>query len=364
MIHQTENIDPADNAMSKLFASIELLSSKIDELNERVDFLSSFIGLETGEGEEKTSPEPPGQLAGISFNILGQILPQTDANDLRAYFIRVLGMFHKYIKSIIIFGSAKTKVELSKKSDIDVAFIVDDTDIRRFTLKELKDRLFIKMAEIAKDFSDKIHAQAYPLSEFWMSIIKPNPVILTLLKDGVAVYDTGFFVPIQMLYKSGNILPTKESIDNNILSAEELLSWADDTLSRKLTNDLFNAAVSAGQSLLMELGYLPPVPKEVSKNLLEIAVKQQHLLSEDDVRKIDDIVTWFKKIDHGEISKVSGEEYAQKYQETKEVVDKILKVIERLREQKGLPKPVVDESILKDKNKEKQETYVPRGETK
>ena len=181
-------------------------------------------------------------------------------------------MFHRYIKSIVLFGSAKTKVQISSKSDIDVAFIVDDTDIRKFTLKELKDRLFIKMAEIAKDFSDKIHAQAYPLSEFWMSIIKPNPVILTLLKDGIAVYDTGFFVPIQMLYKSGNILPTKESIDNNILSAEELLSWADDTLSRKLTNDLFNAVVSAGQSLLMELGYLPPVPKEVAKELMEIAV--------------------------------------------------------------------------------------------
>ena len=39
-----------------------------------------------------------------------------------------------------------------------------------------------EMAEIARDFSDKIHAQAYPLSEFWASIIKPNPVILTLLE--------------------------------------------------------------------------------------------------------------------------------------------------------------------------------------
>ncbi len=363
MIHQTENIDPAENALSKLFASVELLSSKIDELNERVDFLSSFIGVENNQ-EEKSASEPPGQLAGISFNILGQILPQTDANDLRAYFIRVLSMFHRYIKSIVLFGSAKTKVQISSKSDIDVAFIVDDTDIRKFTLKELKDRLFIKMAEIAKDFSDKIHAQAYPLSEFWMSIIKPNPVILTLLKDGIAVYDTGFFVPIQMLYKSGNILPTKESIDNNILSAEELLSWADDTLSRKLTNDLFNAVVSAGQSLLMELGYLPPVPKEVAKELMEIAVKQQHLLIEEDIKKLDDVVVWFKKIDHGEISKVSGDEYAKKYNEAKEVVDKILKVIEKLREQKGLPKPIVDETILKGKNKEKEETYVPRGENK
>ena len=75
-------------------------------------------------------------------------------------------------------------------------------------------------------------------------------------------------------------------------------------------------------------------------------------------------MVWFKKIDHGEISKVSGDEYAKKYNEAKEVVDKILKVIEKLREQKGLPKPIVDETILKGKNKEKEETYVPRGENK
>ncbi|MDP8012819.1 MAG: hypothetical protein RAK22_01820, partial [Nanoarchaeota archaeon] len=162
-------------------------------------------------------------------------------------------------------------------------------------------------------------------------------------------------------YKSGNILPTKESIDNNIISAEELLAWADDTLSRKLTNDLFNSVVSAGQSLLMELGYLPPAPKEVPKNLREIAVNKEHLLSNEDVDKIEDVIVWFKKIDHGEITKVSGSEYSEKYQKAKEVVDKIIKVIEKLREAKGIPGPVIDEQILKDKNKEKEEKYVPRG---
>ncbi|MDP8013048.1 MAG: hypothetical protein RAK22_03015, partial [Nanoarchaeota archaeon] len=95
-MHQTENVDPTENALNKLFASVELLSSKIDELNERVDFLNSFIGIERGEGEEKITAEPPGQLAGLSFNILGEILQPQDANDLRAYFIRVLGMFHRY----------------------------------------------------------------------------------------------------------------------------------------------------------------------------------------------------------------------------------------------------------------------------
>lgn len=358
-MHQTENVNPADNALNKLFASIELLSSKIDELNERVDYMGSFIGLQS-DGEEKVSVEPPGQLAGMSFDVINQILDQKDANAVRAYFLRILSMFHRYIKSIVLFGSAKTRSNVSSKSDIDVAFIVDDTDIRKFTLKELKERLFIKMAEIAKDFSDKIHSQAYPLSEFWLSIVKPNPVILTILKDGVAVYDTGFFVPLQMLYKSGNILPTKESVDSNILTAEELLNWADDTLSKKLTSDLFNSVVSAGQSLLMELGYLPPTPKEVSRELESIAVEKEHILSKEDAETVADIVRWYKEIDHGEVKSVSGEEYAKRYNQTKKVVDNILKEIERLREKKGMSKPVIDESSFKKQEKEGAD-YIPKG---
>ncbi len=357
-MHQTENVNPADSALNKLFSSIELLSSKIDELNERVDYLGSFIGLQSND-EDKAMVEPPGQLAGISFDIINQLFDQKDANALRAYFLRILAMFHKYIKSIVLFGSAKTKNNISPKSDIDVAFIVDDTDIRKFTLKELKDRLFIKMAEIAKDFSDKIHSQAYPLSEFWMSIVKPNPVILTILKDGVAVYDTGFFVPLQMLYKSGNILPTRESVDSNIITAEELLNWADDTLSRKLSSDLFNSVVSAGQSLLMELGYQPPTPKEVSKELSAIAVDKEHLLSKEDVDAVADIVKWFKDIDHGEIKSITGEDYSKKYNEAKKVVDKILKEIEKLREKKGMPKPIIDEAAFK--KQESGADYVPKG---
>jgi predicted nucleotidyltransferase len=346
-MHQTENVNPVEGALNKLFSTIEVLSTKIDELNERVDYMSSFVGLDVGEEGKTEHIEPPGQLAGLSFDILEKILPSKDANSIRSYFLRVLSLFRKYIKSIVVFGSSKTKTGMTSTSDIDVAFIVDDTDIQKFTLEQLKDRLFTKMAEIARDFSDKIHAQAYPLSEFWASIIKPNPVILTLLRDGVAVYDTGYFVPIQLLYKTGNIVPTKESIDSNIENAEGLLMLADNVLTTKLTLDLYNSVVAAGQALLMEYGYLPPVPKEVSRDLMVVAVEKEKVLTKDDVEKIDDIIKWFKKIDHGELKSVTGEEYSKKQKYSREVVDKILGIIQNLREKKGMPKPAIDKSLLK-----------------
>ena len=243
-------------------------------------------------------------------------------------------------------------------SDIDVAFIVDDTDIQKFTLEQLKERLFSKMAEIARDFSEKIHAQAYPLSEFWASIIKPNPVILTLLRDGVAVYDTGYFVPIQMLYRTGNIVPTKESIDSSIESAEGMILLADGVLTTKLTLDLFNAVVAAGQALLMEYGYLPPVPKEVAKDLLAVAVEKEKTLTKEDVEKAEDVIKWFKKIDHGEIKAVNGDEYAKKQKITKEFVDKVLSIIEKLREKNGLPKPAIDKDLLRPADNKNEDKYL------
>ena len=356
-MHQTENVNPVEGALNRLFSTIDALSAKIDELDERVDYMGSFVGLEVGENKD-ASVEPPGQLAGLSFDVLNKLLPQKDANSVRSYFLRVLSLFRRYIKSIVVFGSSKTKTGVMSTSDIDVAFIVDDTDIQKFTLEQLKERLFSKMAEIARDFSEKIHAQAYPLSEFWASIIKPNPVILTLLRDGVAVYDTGYFVPIQMLYRTGNIVPTKESIDSSIESAEGMILLADGVLTTKLTLDLFNAVVAAGQALLMEYGYLPPVPKEVAKDLLAVAVEKEKTLTKEDVEKAEDVIKWFKKIDHGEIKAVNGDEYAKKQKITKEFVDKVLSIIEKLREKNGLPKPAIDKDLLRPADNKNEDKYL------
>ncbi len=361
-MHQTENVNPIEASLNKLFSTIDALSSKIDELNERVDFMGSFIGLESGEGENAEKVEPPGQLAGLTLDNLNKILPPKDANAVRAYFLRVLSLFRRYVKAIVMFGSSKTKSGVTNTSDIDVAFIVDDTDIQRFTLEQLKDRLFTKMAEIARDFSEKIHAQAYPLSEFWGSIIKPNPVILTLLRDGMAVYDTGFFIPIQLLYRTGNIVPTIETINSNIENSEGLIMLAENVLTTKLSLDLYNAVVASGQALLMEYGYLPPVPKEIPKELMAVAVEKERILAKEDVDRIEDVIKWFKKIDHGETKSVSGREFDEKLAETKESVDKIISVIDGLREKSGLPKPVIEKDLLKKTGSDVDNKYMQKTE--
>ncbi len=325
------------DVLSKLLSAIEVLSSKVDALNESVDYMKSLTGSEEGP------QEPPGQLAGISMNALDQLLPAQKATTVRAYVLRVLALFKKYIKSVVLFGSAKRKEDYGPRSDIDIAFIVDPSDVTNMSLAELRDKLFGKLVEMASAYSDLIHPQGYTLLDIWQGIIKPDPVILTLLRDGIAIYDTGFFYPLQTLYKAGQIVPNLQSIDSLVSNAEFMLTWAQSTLRDKLANDLFLSVVDIAQALLMELGYMPPTPKEIPKALYEVAVTKEKLLAPEDVRNAEEVINWWKKIEHQEIAAITGKEYDEHFKLALEFVQKLTNIISELRKKAGLPPPTIVE---------------------
>jgi uncharacterized protein (UPF0332 family) len=165
-----------------------------------------------------------------------------------------------------------------------------------------------------------------------------------------------------MLYKTGNIVPTQESINNNIESAEGLIMLAENVLTTKLSLDLYNSVVSAGQALLMEYGYLPPVPKQVAKELDEIAVTKEKVLTKEDAEKVEEIVKWFKKIDHGEVKTITGEDFDKKLKDSKYLVEKITSIIDKIRETKGEAKPIIDKDLLKQTDKEIKDKYLQKEE--
>jgi len=212
-----------------------------------------------------------------TIKILEKFLNKKDAKAVDQYVTAVVGKFGKYIKSIVLWGSTKTKVTVAKKKkihDIDIAIIVDDTDVRRMTRAELKDKLFQRLLEMGYPISKKIHPQPYLLTEFWQYVLEGNPVLYNVLRDGIILYDTGFFLPVQMLMKMGNIKPSKEAIDKHIFVANELLKLAGNTMLTKMSYDLEQAIVSSAQAVLMELGYRPPTPSETPKFVMEKLVKK------------------------------------------------------------------------------------------
>ncbi|MCW1312630.1 MAG: hypothetical protein OH338_04360, partial [Candidatus Parvarchaeota archaeon] len=107
---------------------------------------------------------------------------------------------------------------------------------------------------------------------------------------------------------------------------------------------------------------LPPVPKQVAKELEDIAVEKEKVLTHEDVEKVDEVVKWFKKIDHGEVKEITGEEFDKKLKDSKYIVEKITSIIEKLREKKGETKPVIDKDLLKQTDKEIKDKYLQKEE--
>jgi predicted nucleotidyltransferase len=307
-----------------------------------------------GEALHPTLNLPQGETPkeGEEFSLakmLEQFLEKKDAKAIEAYSGAVLGKFQRYIKSIVMWGSLKTKIKKRKSSDIDVAIIVDDTDVRRMTRGELKDKLFQRLCEMGHPISKKIHPQPYLLTEFWQYVMEGNPVIYNVLKDGIVIFDSGFFLPLQMLLKMGNIKPSKEAIDKHMYIADELLGLANNTMVTKLTYDLEQAVVSSAQAVLMELGYRPPAPNEVGKFVRDFLVTEKKLVSEKYARIAEETVKLYKDVEHKERKQFTGAEWDRYYAEVKDFVKIMKELLKKIRKEKG--ESFLFEAVEKKKNK-------------
>ncbi|MBI4983685.1 nucleotidyltransferase domain-containing protein, partial [Candidatus Woesearchaeota archaeon] len=140
----------------------------------------------------------------------------------------VIKKFDKYILSYVLAGSL-TQGKATPTSDIDVWIVIDDTDVKKMTRVELKDKLraiIIGMGIEAGQLTgiqNKLNIQVYILTDFWESLKEANPIIFTLLRDGVPFYDRGIFMPWKQLLRMGRIKPSREAIDLFMSTGEQTI---------------------------------------------------------------------------------------------------------------------------------------------
>lgn len=290
--------------------------------------------------QEEPEPEPGPQegKAPSLADMLSEYLSKKDAEAIEQYTTAVLQKFGRYIKSVVLWGSKKTKVTSSKKTkshDIDVAIIVDDTDVRRMTRSQLKDKLFQRLLEMGYPISKAIHPQPYLLTEFWQYVMEGNPVIYNVLRDGIIIFDAGFFMPLQMLMKMGNIRPSKETIDKHMNIGDELLKLAQNTMLTKISYDLEQAVVSSAQAVLMELGYRPPTPNETARFVERVIVKEHKLADAKYAKIAEKIVKCYKDIEHKDKKEFTGKEWDEYSKDAKDFVEKMKSILKKLRKERG-----------------------------
>ncbi len=249
--------------------------------------------------------------------------------------------FEKYIVSYIAAGSL---FRGEKSNDIDVYIVVDDTDVKRMTRGELKEKLRQLIQSMAIEASaitgvkKQFHVQTYILTDFWESVKDAHPVIFTFLRDGVPLYDRGVFNPWRLLLKMGRIKPSPESIDMHMNVGESLLERAKKKLLMLAGEDLYYATLNPSQAALMLHGIAPPTPKETVKLLKEIFVKKEKILEQKYVNTLERIIKFFKDMEHGEVKNITGAEVDKLLKDVEDYLKRIKKLfnqIERKREKES-----------------------------
>lgn len=256
----------------------------------------------------------------------------------------VLKKFEKYIVSYVLSGSL-VRGTATPKSDIDVMIIIDDTDVKKMTRAELKDKLRaiiigmgIEAGEIT-GIKNKLNIQVYILTDFWDSLKEANPVIFTLLRDGVPFYDRGIFMPWKQLLKMGKIKPSAEAIDLFMNSGEQMIKRVKFKMREMAMEDTYYSILTPSQAALMLHGVPPPAPRETARLLREIFVKKEKILEEEYVKILEHNIQVRKDLEHGTKKEITGKELdklvidAEKYLKR---IHRLFAQIEKMREEESI----------------------------
>jgi len=250
----------------------------------------------------------------------------------------VLKKFEKYIMSYVAAGSLFRGDK--KAHDIDVFIIVDDTDVKRMSRYELKERLryiIIEQGYQAKEITGvnkDFHVQTYILTDFWDAVKDANPVIFTFLRDGVPLFDRGVFMPWRLLLQMGRIKPSPEAIDMQMDIGDKLLDRVKGKLLSVVAEDVYYATLNPAQAALMLYGVNPPTPLETIELMNEIFVKKEKLIEEKYVKFLEKVRNYYKDIEHGKVKEVSGKEIDELVKETRDYLERIKKLFSQLEKKK------------------------------
>lgn len=256
----------------------------------------------------------------------------------------VLKKFEKYIVSYVLGGSL-VQGRATNKSDIDVFIVIDDTDVKKMTRVELKDKLRAIIIGMGIDagkmtgVENKINIQVYILTDFWENIKEANPVIFTFLRDGVPFYDRGIFMPWKQLLQMGRIKPSPESIDMFMHSGEQILERVNNKLTEIATEDFFWATLTPTQAAIMLYGLPPPTPKESPEMVRDIFIKKEKMLEEEYVKILEKVLKTRKDIEHGDKKLVTGKEVDSLLEDSKKYLkrmNELFKQISELKEEEGI----------------------------
>lgn len=241
---------------------------------------------------------------------------------------KVYKKFEKAVKSIILFGSTVKKTQTAG-SDIDIIIVLDDASIKwdqelvAWYRQELETILKINPYQIS------IHINTVKLTTWWQDLMRGDPVILNILRNGEALVDmAGFFEPLKYLLIQGKIKSTPEAIYNALQRAPTHLARSRAAELNSIEG-LYWCMVDSAHAALIAANVSPPSPEHIPGELVQKFVSTKKL-------KIE-YVNWYrgllalhKEISHGKTRDLKGADIDLWQARTEEFLDVMAKLVNEI----------------------------------
>ncbi len=309
---------------------IEKISMFPNEKKKIGNFNVSFDKLSKKKVVKKSSDVPPVlkiKKEKISYNLrnVPTLQMKDEVNIAMDFATKVYQRFNKIIKSVVLFGSTAKQSNVSG-SDIDIIIIIDDASI--IWDQELIAWYRTELENIIKanPYNKELHINTIKLTTWWEDLIRGDPVVINILRDGESLIDFGgFFEPLKFLLYSGKIKSTPESIYSLLQRAPThiLRSKASEMGS---IEGLFWAMVDSSQAALIAAGVQAPspehIPAELKKNFVDSGkLKIKYVVW------YRDLLILHKKIAHREINDLRGVEIDDWQTRTQEFLEVMARLV-------------------------------------
>jgi len=252
--------------------------------------------------------------------------PSTDYDFARKFAEQMHKELGDFVKAIILFGStAREEKPLYGERDIDVLIIIND--LTMILSNEVIQSYRVITESTASKVSKRLHITTLKLTNFWEYVRIGDPIAINMLRDGVPLYDSGFFEPVQQLLFQGRIRPTKEAIWTYFARAPATIHNADWHILQACL-DLYWAVVDSAHAALMKLGEVPPTPAHIAGLIDSRLVKAGHVAARY-ASMMDFFYKLQKKIIHREVQQITGREFDEYKRQAEDFVKTMQKVVEQ-----------------------------------
>ncbi|MBN1923946.1 MAG: nucleotidyltransferase domain-containing protein [Nanoarchaeota archaeon] len=236
----------------------------------------------------------------------------------------------RYILSMILVGSV-SRGTMHEDSDVDISFVIDDTDVKKMSRHEVLARLRRMIHGMAAQTGFEFNIQVYLLTDFWQNLRDTHPVIFSMVRDGIPLYDTGMFIPWRTLLKMGKLRPSPEAVDQFYRTGRLLIQDINNNIKEMVIERVFLAMFNPAQAALMLIGVPPTDAINTPKVFKKHFVNELKLIEEKYADYLEDIIKLRKGVEYGKIKEISPEEFAKVMKQANDFQDRIEKLFTDIR---------------------------------